>query len=165
MWEVVDRLLLFFTPPSLPVSELFGAESTMATREKHIARLRTYHRRVSYTLMGLLCLVIIALFTPWGIVRSSDLAEKVEAAVKSSELAKSVEQIKVEQQTTKVELASVKATLSSMTPVLNELYKVATAQTICSLLNNKLREAADKEQDKYKTIAGEYYPESRCGGK
>lgn len=165
MLEVAEKVLNFFKPPDLLLSDLIGDTATMATREACVTNVRKYLVKVSWTLVAGAVIVMIALFTPWGLVRSSDLANKVEAAVKSSELAKSVEAIKTEQQEMKAEVTKINAKLDSINPVLTELYKASTAQTICRMLENKLREAADKEQDKYKTIAGEYYPESRCGGK
>ncbi len=169
---VLEKIWDFFTPPDPPISDFIGEEASMAKAEGHLKKAVNWGQRLSWSFSAVVFFLILATFTPWGYIRADQLKDKVEAAVKSSDLSKAVEGIRSEQQHSKteqtamkVELSEVKAKLETMTPVLNEIYKASTAATICRLLAGKLRAEADAEQTKYRAVAGEFYPESRCGGK
>jgi hypothetical protein len=169
---VILGVLDFFRPPDPPMTDFFGPEASMARIEFHMKALHIWRTKVTYTLAAGALFLLVSFFTSLGLVFSKDLPVKVDGAVKNSSLAKSVEEIRVEQQLSKTEQTAMKADISqvkqqldTMTPVIKEIYKGSIASTICRLLASNLRKEADTEQTKYKSVDGDYYPESRCGGK
>ncbi len=157
----------FFMPPDPPISDFFPV-SDMARAEKHLKAARDYCVKVSMTLAGLTALALVAI-TPWGFVLANDLQGKMDNAVKEA-----VKELKAEQAVIKVDIAEIKQQQAQMNMGLNEILRSQAATNICRLLGRwsleadraekgRLRVDVDAEQDKYRRLTGDYYPESRCG--
>lgn len=168
--EGIKSLWAFFCPPDPKVSDLMGPEASMSKVEDALKNGYWWRVKVSLTLIGLFILAMAALFSPWGFVTASDLKQVVDAKVEES-----MKTMKAEQQQIKADVAELKATQIQQTFVLNEILKTSIATNICRLLARRQRESneaervalrtdIDTEQGKYKAVAAEYYPESRCGG-
>lgn len=159
MEGLVKSFWEFFTPPDPPLTD-FYPKIDIQKAEAHMKAYRNWSMKVSGTLALFSVGIVFACFTPWGFVRASDLDQKLNAAVQ-----KTVAAIIKDQ-----ELA--KAQNNQMAKAINEILRSQTANTICRILNTKVdtesaraqrRSDADSEQEKYREITGDYYPESRCG--
>jgi hypothetical protein len=149
----------WFTPPDPPITDFYPTLDIQKV-EGHMKAYRAWSLKVSGTLVVFSVGIIIACFTPWGFVKAGDLDAKLSAAVQQT-----VAAIIKDQQ-------AAKAQNDQIARSINEILRAQTANTICRILNNKVtdvaeraqrRADADNEQEKYKAVTGEYYPESRCG--
>lgn len=174
MFEMAERAWAFFHPPDPPFSEVFGESADPEKVRQHMRAISNWRMKVSVTLLALVFGVIIAAFTPWGFVRAGDADRKIQSVVDSS-VDKKLADIKTEQAQMKADLGLLKAQGTTNTISLNEILKSTIASTICRHIvrrskepnafeRNIIRQDIDVEQGKYKLVAGEYYPESRCGG-
>ncbi len=159
---VVRSIWKFFCPPDPPFLEIFGHNADPLKIEAHMKSIAAWRFKVAVTLAAVVTFGVASL-TPWGFVRAGDIDKKIESKVSES-VKQTVSEIKNEQAQIKADVASIKYQGVRTEAALNELLKTSTAQTICQLLAKRLRELADKEQERYKALSGEFYPEGRCGG-
>lgn len=156
----------FFTPPDPPVSDLFTDPTIIVKAEKHMKAMRWWRVRVSGSLFAI-TLALIWSVSPWGFVFARDMDEKVTTSVQNA-----VKEIAAEQGKIKQDISEIKVQNSQMASVLRDIQRASTVAALCRTLNrrvsdqsevNQRRTDADTEQDKYKALTGEFYPESRCG--
>ncbi len=175
MWEAAEKLWAFIGPPEVEISDIMETSDVDKIKKMNLLSRALWFWRLKVSLLTFLSLAYIAWsFTSFGVVRAGDLQGKVDAAVQAS-VKKAVSELQTEQTQIKADVADIKAQNAITAPMLREIVRTSIATNICRIIvrRNKegssaerasLRTDADVEQEKYKAIAGEYYPESRCGG-
>ena len=168
--EGIQALWHFFCPPDPPVSDVVGPESSVGKIEAHMKAIYWWRVKISITLIALTLLAIAAAFLPGGVVTAGDMQTAVKTEVENQ-----MKEMKAEQQQIKADVAAIKVSQTSTQAALNEILKTSIATNICRLVARRAKEGdreeraalradIDKEQDKYRSLDGDPYPEARCGG-
>lgn len=164
----------FFVPPDPPLSDFMIIDDfdQRSKAEEAMKALRYWRLKVSGTLVLGAGLAIWA-FTPWGFVKADEFGRRLDQAVTES-VQRAVKDIKEDQARINAKLAEINSRGERQEAVLEEILRSQIAATVCRIIvrrnvetdsaeRGRLREDADKEQEKYKSLVGDYYPESRCG--
>lgn len=171
MLGIAEKVWAFFTAPDLqPVVEETEFQNPQQARTvgRFVRSFDMWGVKISMTFLAITIFAVWA--TTLGFVRAGDVDAKVKSEVKAA-----VAELETRQNEIRDDVALIKEQNWRMEGALNEILKSTTATSICRILARRQRETdqaeraalrldIDEEQAKYRTAAGEYYPESRCGG-
>lgn len=160
--------LLF--PPEHDATDLIKAENQFdQDKIKKIGREQWWWRMKVSAMLAAGGALFIWSFTPVGFVRAGEVSKVIDTKVSEA-----IKELKAEQVNVSQKLKAIDDRGTKQDDLLKEILRGQLSSSICRIIvrqkaerdvheKSRLRLDADTEQEKYRVIIGEYYPESRCG--